>query len=88
MRDLFVKFGFGLVSFSCIPSFNLLLCLELVKKLLVVVVAVETNYSVKLKLKLNNLQNPTCPRYRAKLAAEARILSELRHRTKRKWLER
>ena len=54
MRDLFVKFGFGLVSFSCIPSFNLLLCLELVKKFVVVAV-VETNYSVKLKLNLNNI---------------------------------
>ena len=31
------KFGFGLVLFSCIPSFNLLLCLEqLVKKFSVV----------------------------------------------------
>ena len=38
MRDLFVKFGFGLVSFSCLPSFNLLLCLELVNKFNVVVV--------------------------------------------------
>ena len=65
MRDLFVKYGFGLVSFSCIPSFNLLLCLELVKKFVVVggggwwvvvVVVVETNYSVKLKLKLNKME--------------------------------
>ena len=30
------KFGFGLVRFSCIPSFNLLLCRELVKKFSVV----------------------------------------------------
>ena len=42
MRDLFVKLV------------NLLKCLELVTKLLLVVVVVETNYSVKLKLKLNN----------------------------------
>ena len=28
----FFKFGFGLVWFICMPSFNLLLCLELVKK--------------------------------------------------------
>ena len=46
MRDLFVKFGFGLVSFSCIPSFNLLLYLELVKRFSVVVVGLERNFSV------------------------------------------
>ena len=45
----FFKFGFGLFLFSCVPSFNLLLCLELVKKFSVVVVVgggVESNFSV------------------------------------------
>ena len=37
-KILFVKFGFSLVCFSCIPSLNLLLCLKLVKKFSVVVV--------------------------------------------------
>ena len=37
LEIFFFKFGFGLVWFSCIPSFNLLLCLELVKKFVVVV---------------------------------------------------
>ena len=36
MRDYFVKFGFCSVWFSCLPSFNLLLCLELVKQFSVV----------------------------------------------------
>ena len=45
---IFLKFGFGLVCFSCIPSFNLLICLELVKKCTVVVVGggIVSNFSV------------------------------------------
>ena len=44
------------------PSFNLLLCLGLVKKFVVGGGGwvVETNYSVKLKLKLNNLREECC----------------------------
>ena len=36
LRDFVFKFGFGLVWFSCIPSFNLLLFLELATKFTVV----------------------------------------------------
>ena len=48
----FLRFGFSLVWFSCIPSFDLLLCLELVKKFSEVVVGgwvgVESSFSVQL----------------------------------------
>ena len=45
------------LSLDCMPSFKRLQCLELVKKFVVVVVVggVDTNYSVKLLLKLNNI---------------------------------
>ena len=51
------------LSLDCMPSFKRLQCLELVKKFVVEVVVVvvvvvggvDTNYSVKLLLKLNNI---------------------------------
>ena len=62
-----LKSEFGLVWFSCIPSFNLLLCLELVKKFTVVAVVaggVESNFSVIFG---PNLKTQTLLRTRPKL---------------------
>ena len=51
----FFKFEFGLVLFSCIPSFNFLLFLEQVKKFSVVAVESNLKYTIfgpKLKQRL------------------------------------
>ena len=59
----FVPLNLGSVWFGCIPSFNLLLYLELVKKFIVVVGGNESNFIVHLWSKPYNLQNNQTPPY-------------------------